>query len=41
MACRRYVGHAINVPGVSPTTLTSDVGINTSAFVYLTSLTTN
>jgi len=40
MACRRYLGHAINTPGVSPASLTSDVGIGTSASTYLTSSTT-
>jgi len=40
MACRRRVGHTINVPSVSPTSLTSDVGTNTSASACLTSSTT-
>ena len=40
MACRRFVGHAINVLGVSPTSLTFDVGTSTSTYVCLTSLTT-
>jgi len=29
MVCRRSVGHAINVPSASPTSLTSDVGTGT------------
>ena len=40
MVCRRCVGHAINVPSASPTSLISDVGTGTSASAYLTSLTT-
>jgi len=40
MACKRCVGHAINVPSASPTSLTSNVGIGTSASASLTSLTT-
>ena len=40
MACRRCVGHAINVPSASPTSLTSDVGTGTSASASLTSSTT-
>jgi len=40
MGCRRRVGHAIKVPGASPTNLTSDVGTGTSTSACLTSSTT-
>ena len=40
MACKRCVGHTINVPGASPTSLISDVGIDTSTSTCLTSSTT-
>ena len=37
---RRCVGHAINIPSVSPISLTSDVGIGTLESACLTSSTT-
>jgi len=40
MVCRRCVGYAINIPSASPTSLTSDVGTDTSASACLTSSTT-
>jgi len=40
MACRRCLGYTINVPGASPTSLTFDVGTDTSASACLTSSTT-
>jgi len=39
MDLMRCVGHAINVPSASPTTLTSDVGTGTSILSSLTSST--